>query len=294
MNLSGVVWILLSALMHATWNLLFKRAGGASSFMGLSKIIEVVLLTPVFLVFASLVHVTWWTYLWLSVGGAVFTVAGYVLLSDAYAIGDLAFVYPVARGSILCFLPILGAFFLHEHIDRIGALALGCLILGIVVMQLPSLSMKALRDLVQHLRTRATLLALGYGVVTAGSVLWDKYAIQTLPRLTYYYGYTLFVAVSLTYAGFFTKTAEATTIRQTFRAHGGAATVVSILNIASYMLILVALKNATSSYVVGLRQLSIGIGAFMGYYLLSEPMSRARVAGIALLLVGCVLIPLAR
>lgn len=55
----------------------------------------------------------------------------------------------------------------------------------------------------------------------------------------------------------------------------------------SYLLVLVALRSVTSSYVLALRQLSIGTGVLLGWRLLGEGLSLPKRVGIALLMAGC-------
>lgn len=288
---SALAWILVSACLHALWNFLFKRANGTPIFMGLSKMAEVAILTPVVLTLMSRPAVGWQTAFGLSVGGALFALAVYILLSMAYAEGDLSFVYPVSRGSALCILPILGYLTLGERVDPVGVIALATVGVGIIVMQLPTLCWAALQDLVQHLRTPTAALAIGTGLLTAGGVLWDKWAIQSLPQLTYFYGYTALTAVA--YATFLMTRIPRATVRDTWVLHRSTIVCVAVCNTCSYLLVLLVLRKGTSSYVVGLRQLSIGFGAFLGWRYLGEPLTQTRLLGIGLLLIGCILVSLA-
>ena len=96
--------VLLSAILHASWNFLLKRAGGTQVVMSLSKVAEVVVFAPIFLlafvpVLPSLREALWWAGI-ASIGVAM----NYIALSRAYRLGDLSFVYPIARGAILVFL----------------------------------------------------------------------------------------------------------------------------------------------------------------------------------------------
>jgi uncharacterized membrane protein len=61
---------------------------------------------------------------------------------------------------------------------------------------------------------------------------------------------------------------------------------VGFFNSFTYLLILTALTMSKTSYVDGLRQLSIIVGALLGYRLLKERMSLPRVIGIVISLIG--------
>ena len=60
------------------------------------------------------------------------------------------------------------------------------------------------------------------------------------------------------------------------------------------VLVLVALRTGTSSYVIALRQLSIAVGVALGAILLREHISTPKRVGVALIVVGCVVVGLAR
>jgi len=69
---------------------------------------------------------------------------------------------------------------------------------------------------------------------------------------------------------------------------------VGFLNITSYLLVLVALRTGTSSYVIALRQLSIAFGVLLGWWLLREQVSAPKRVGVALIVVGCLVVGVAR
>jgi len=69
---------------------------------------------------------------------------------------------------------------------------------------------------------------------------------------------------------------------------------VGFLNITSYLLVLVALRTGTSSYVIGLRQLSIAFGVLLGWWFLREQISVPKRVGVALIVAGCLAVGVAR
>jgi uncharacterized membrane protein len=62
-----------------------------------------------------------------------------------------------------------------------------------------------------------------------------------------------------------------------------------VLNTVSYGLALLALRTGGSTYVVGLRQISIAFGVLLGWRFLGERVPPPRRLGVGLLLAGCVL-----
>ena len=69
---------------------------------------------------------------------------------------------------------------------------------------------------------------------------------------------------------------------------------VGALNTITYVLVLFALRDGVSSYVVAVRQLSVAFGALLGWWLLGERIDTPKRVGIALILAGTVLVALTR
>ena len=108
MPVASFALVLVAVVTHAYWNYLLKRHHGGTAFIGLSKIAEVVLFAPVFLIVA-VPHARSYVAAWpLVVVGAALTLANYAALGRAYLSGSLSVAYPVSRGGTLLFLPILG------------------------------------------------------------------------------------------------------------------------------------------------------------------------------------------
>ena len=285
-----ILLALAAAITHATWNFLLKRAGGGDAVVGLSKVAEAVVFAPFFVVAmlgTPADHLT--RLVPLAVIGAVLTGANYVFLGRAYATGQFSLVYPVSRGAILLVLPVLGWMVFRESIDPGTALSIALILAGILVMQLVSLTMDGLRqfggDLTTHKGTGFALLA---ATAAAGYTVWDKRAVQDIAPFTYFYGYTLLVA-----AGFalqlFTGPRRAHAMKE-WRAHRTLVLTVGVLNTVTYLLVLFALRDGHSTRIVAVRQLSIAIGAWLGWTLLQEAASPPRRLGVALILAGTLLV----
>lgn len=292
MTATAILLVVLSAATHAYWNFLLKRSGGTQLFVGLSKVGEVVMFAPVFLLLVAPNLTRHTALLPLSLVGAAFVLVNYVCLAWAYKHGDLSFVYPVARGSILLFLPLLAYVTLGEHVSGVGILALAMIVVGIVALQLPALEWQALATLGPRLRSPATTFALLAALAAACYTLWDKRAVQRVPAFAYIYAYTTITA--LAYGAFIWRRYPRDEVRVQWRAHRGAILQVGFFNITSYLLVLVALRTGTSSYVIALRQLSIAVGVVLGGWLLREQVSAPKRLGVALIVVGCVMVGVAR
>ena len=292
MTLTAALLVVLSAATHAYWNFLLKRSGGTQLFVGLSKVGEVVMFAPLFLALVAPKIAGLDGLLALSVVGAAFVLENYVCLAWAYSHGDLSFVYPLARGSILLFLPFLAFLTVGERVSVVGAGALALIVCGIVALQLPTLEWRALASLGPRLRSPATTFALLAAFAAACYTLWDKHAVQRVPAFAYIYLYTAITAIA--YGAFIWRRYPRVEIATQWRAHRWAILQVGFFNITSYLLVLIALRTGTSSYVIALRQLSIAVGVLLGWWLLREQISVPKRVGVGLIVVGCLVVGMAR
>lgn len=284
MGSADVALVAASTISHAYWNYVFKRANGGAAFVGLSKLVEVVVFAPLF----AIALMRWRGSIAgssvLVVMGAALVLVNYAALTRAYALMDLSLAYPIARAGALALLPLFGFMVFGEHLSMLGAAAVCLIVIGIVVMQMPSLSVRAAGAGVAF----ACVAALAAACYT----IWDKRAVREMPAFVYFYGYTLIVA--LAYLAFLVHRSGMRRLAVEWRAKRWAIVQVGVLNTVSYTLVLVALRAGTSSYVVALRQLSIAWGVLFGAWCLGETIDRPRRIGLGLLLAGCVLVAMSK
>src|SRR5687768_5939090 len=100
MTLGALILILAAAFIHASWNLLNKRASRHVTFTWLAAFLSAIIYTPVSL---AVIFVTQYKIgiaeTMLMAGSAVLHSAYFILLNQGYRVGDLSLVYPLARGT---------------------------------------------------------------------------------------------------------------------------------------------------------------------------------------------------
>jgi drug/metabolite transporter (DMT)-like permease len=285
--------VLISAATHAYWNFLLKRAGGTRPFIALAKTCEAIVFLPAFAFIAwQLPPGTMAEVAPLAFVATVLVLASYATLGAAYQLGDLSFAYPIARGAMLVLLPPLGWLAFHEQIGPFGVFAVGLIVMGVLAMQLPELNGLGLRALGSRLRGTPTAVALLMALILAVSTLWDKYSIRSVPLFTYFYAYT--AATALCYLAWSFRSDGAPALRVAWTSHRWSVIGVGVLNTVSYGLALAALRTGGSTYVIGLRQLSIVGGVWLGASVLGERLDAPRRLGVTLLVMGCGLMAVGR
>ena len=279
--------VVLSAVLHATWNFLLRRAGGSRTVAALSIVAEAVILVPLaIVVLFSSGGVAVLPFLGATVVAAALALANYAALMAAYRRADLSLAYPVARGGVFLFLPLLGFLVFGERLGGRGWLALAVIVTGIMMLPLDRFDRRSLGRLGRHLRERAMGFALLAAASTAGYTVWDKYAIQSLDTFLYFAGYTVLLGLWFSVALARAPRAE---VREALRRHAVSILGIGALIAASYLLVLVALRDGASTQVLAVRQLSIPVGVLLGWRLLHESMTPPRVIGSAMITAGCVL-----
>jgi drug/metabolite transporter (DMT)-like permease len=268
--------VLLSAGMHATWNLLAKRAGGGAAFACAAFLLSAILLAP--FAIGEIVAGA-------DPGGldAVLLIAGsgclhaayFALLQRSYAAADLSLAYPVARGTGPLITAAIAVTLLGE---RPSALAVaGILLVGGSILVLAGSPATLLRNRPEGLGT-----ALACGCTIAAYTVWDKESVSSadLPPVAYLFG-TMLVAGAVLWP--FTRAAR---LRQVWAGSRGTLAGTAVLSPLAYVLVLFALQSAPVSYVAPARELSVVVGALLGARALGEPAGVRRIGAAIAIAVG--------
>lgn len=136
MTLSSPLLVVLASFIHASWNLLAKRAASAGPiFVCVCNLISCVAYAPWVLWVLARGDVVW---SWAGVGfillSGLIHLAYNLCLQRGYQLADLSVVYPVARGSGPM-LSTIGAFLiLGETPSGAGLIGLGLVVGGIMLI----------------------------------------------------------------------------------------------------------------------------------------------------------------
>ncbi|MDF5723201.1 MAG: DMT family transporter [Rhizonema sp. PD37] len=259
----AIILVLAAAFIHATWNLLAKRAGGGVVFIWLFAALSAVIYAPIAIAIIILQrpHIGIIEFLFIF-GSAILHLIYFLLLQRGYHQGDLSLLYPLARGTGPMFSTVAAIVFFGERPTPIALM--GAVIIAISVFVLTGDPSK-----LQSSVARSTIM---YGILTgltiASYTLWDKQAVSKLliPPLLLDYCSTLSRVALL--APFALRNWHQ--VITEWRSHRLEAVGVACLNPLSYILILTALVLAPISYVAPAREISVFIGTFMGTHLVNE------------------------
>jgi drug/metabolite transporter (DMT)-like permease len=277
----ALVLVLLSAVAHAGWNFIAKRAAGGPVFNWLFDVLSVGVCLPLGVVQVVLqpphlggVEVTF------ILGSAVLHLVYFLLLGQGYRLGDLSLVYPLARGLGPMLSTAAAVLLLGEHPTPL-ALA-GAALVGVGVFVLAG-DPRRLRSSSAGL---SVVFALLTGLVIAGYTLWDKQAVSAvgIPPVLYFFLFTVARAAMLTPYALWRRDV----VVVEWRLHRRHALGIAVLSPMSYILVLYALSISPVSYVAPTREIGILLGAAMGSKWLAEGDAKRRLAGAAAMVGGVI------
>lgn len=288
MPLLALCLVLMAAVLHASWNVAAKKAGGDSSFVLLVALMILVLWAPVG-VWAGWHEVPRWGWNeWLLiVASGIAHLAYFNVLLRGYAASDLTVVYPVARGTG----PLLSAFgavvLLSETLGLLGLAGVLAVTGGVfLIAGGPTLWAKA-HDPAQRERVVAGLLwGAATGCLISVYTLIDGYAVKVMlisPILIDYFGN--FARLPFMLPGALRNPQR---FAAACRAQWRYALVVALVSPLAYVLVLYAARLAPLSHVAPAREVSMLFAALLGGRLLGEGDRGMRVVGAGCIALGVV------
>lgn len=301
MTLTAAVLIIISAFMHAFWNLIGKRQQASLAYFSLTAITTTLLAAPLLILFhQSLTGIS--LEVWFLIAATGIAQAVYFFgLTAAYRQGDISLVYPLARA--LPILMVVAVSFIigkGDDITPTGLFGMVLIIAGCLILPLPGFRQLQLRHYLKYTYLMVLVTAVG----TTGYTLIDDEALRRLRQtseilLTDNQVTLLFIplqvastAAMMTLASLLSKQ-ERRQFRQLVakRSLLVSAAITGLIIMSTYGLVLASMAYVTNvSYVAAFRQLSIPIGAVFGITLLKEPRYKPKLLGILIISIGLFLV----
>lgn len=286
MPTSALFLVLLAGLIHATWNIAAKKAGGDVRFAAFTGLVMMVFWAPLGIWLGIEELPTWGVTAWcLLATSAVLHTLYYITLLRGYRKADLTVVYPLARGSGPLLSSVAAIVLLGEQVSAYGLLGILGVVAGVfLVAGGPSL-FKASHDPDRQKKLRKGMV---YGLLTgafiASYTVVDGYAVKVLamsPILLDYIG-NLVRLVFIVPAVLRDRPAAGVLWRRQWRY----AVLVGIISPVSYVLVLYAVQVAPLSHVAPAREVSMLFAALLGGHLLGEGDRVMRLFGAACIAAG--------
>ena len=277
--MSGTAFALAftAAWLHAGGNVFLGRRSEPEAAVALMLLIGVVAFAPV-AALAWRVEAEAVPYI---VASALLELGYFAFLAAAYRAADVGLVYPVARGSAPV-LALLGAVVIMGRSTSAGQ------IVGVVAVTIGILLVCGVGIADASSDRRGVLLALATAVFIAGYTLVDKEGLEHAGPIPYIE--LVLIGPALVYGAFVLRTRGGAAIR-------GEATprlvLVALLLFGTYILVLLALREAPAASVSAVRETSVVIATVLAALAAHQPLRPSRVAGASLVAFGVALVALA-
>ncbi len=276
MDLTVTALVLLSAFLHAGWNAAIKLDGDRLAAMTM-LVVGCGLLAAVSAPFVGVPA----TESWLFLAASLVCHFGYKIgLVYAYAHGDFAQVYPIARGAAPLMVALWATCLFGESLNGFQIAAIGAVVTGILVIALHP--RYVLRD------RRGTGYALLTAVFISGYTLFDGIGARRAGS-AHAYVVWLFILDSFPFvliALLLHKTQTVAVLRAKWRRGllaGG-------MSFAAYWMVVWAMSRGSIPVVAALRETSIVIAAYLGVALFREPLGSRHIAAAVAVAGGVVLL----
>jgi drug/metabolite transporter (DMT)-like permease len=263
---SALALALAAAVLHAVWNLLLARARDVEAATAVAFAIAVGLFAPIA---AARWDVAVEAVPYMAVSAA-FELLYLGLLAFAYGRAELSVVYPVARGLA----PVL--------VLGVGVAALGVgtsfvEVCGVVLVALGVLLVRGLRSG----DSRGTVYGVAIAGCIAGYTLADARGVQHADPLAY-----LVVVLTLPVAVYLAVIVRRRGLESLRRELGLATLVAAPATFGAFALALLALQRASAASVAAVRETSVVIAVALAAPVLGERVTRGRLAGAVLVVIG--------
>jgi drug/metabolite transporter (DMT)-like permease len=276
----AIVLLLISAALHALWNLLLKQSREKFLAMGWQVIIgSIVSFFALF--FIGIPPRSMWLLVLIS---TILEAIYFAILTYAYSDHDFSLVYPIARGTAPALVLIWAGLFLGEKPSTGGLLGIFFIVCGLVIIGATSL----VQNHAQKPHLRGIFLALSVALVISIYTLVDGYAVKGGPALPY--GLSLFVLMPIFTSPFLIRHYGWQHSINSFKEQPFRLILVGILAVVAYLSALFAYSIAPVNYSEAIREVSVVMGAFAGWYFLGEQMGKIRIIGSVVIFFGILLI----
>lgn len=280
---ASISLVIASGLAHAIWSMFTKSSLNKGVFLWSISMVTTVFLLP------NLIRELWFTPLTLSAYGLLLLSAALqavyaLLLSRTYNMGDLSQIYPIMRGTNTLFIPIVGVLFLHESLSPLGWTGLLCMVIGFLSLS-GIFTRKRSSGQVSDKSVKPFLMALSVGLCTTCYVLVDKLNLAHISPIS------LLEVTNIGFvAGLTPLVIASKQLRREWKINFKTIALGAILNPASYLLFLFAMKYAPVAHISPLREIGTVFATILGIVILKEKQGTLRILCSILILIGILVI----
>ncbi|WP_298267597.1 EamA family transporter [Geobacter sp.] len=281
--------IVISAVMHALWNLLVKRSRHKTVFIWWMFVASGGLFTVTLPLVPEPFRWPDPATLLLVAAGAVCFVLYHLFNGRAYRGGDLSMVYPLSQTSMV-YVPVWGMSILGERLTTPGIAGIMLVILGAYSVQMERVSLGEFIRPFRNLGSSPVRNALAAGFIYSLGSIAEKTGVRHYSPLYFTYFLVLIMLGLMTLN--LLRPCYRRHIAIELREHWRLILASGPVMMASFLTFRYGLNLSPMSYAVPVRQVSILVGVLIGILFLGEACGRIRLGAALVILAGALLIRL--
>ena len=295
MSLIVIALILISALLHVSWNTLGKKRTPSAAFFFIASLASVLVLFPLLLVLDfdfSIYRKVWLYILFSGFSQSVY----YLGLAGAYRTGEMSITYPLARALPVLIVPFISL--LAGSIDGLAIYSIFGMVVvfsGCLILPQKNLNGLSFKEYFKVYTLFAVLAAVG----TTGYTFLDSSAMaiirntgndSILSAVFYFTFQVIFISIFLGLYLLINKV-EQRELFKILKKEKFPTIAAGFMVAAAYIIILICYPMVTHvSYVTAFRQISIPLGAFAGMFFLKEKWSTPKISGVIIIFIGLLIV----
>ena len=280
MPLQAFVLVMISTVLHAAWNFAVRRVSGNLAVLWVGMWFAVVISLPLvcFVPLRLDAVAAGWPYV---AGTGLAHSLYFLMLAKAYEDGEISVVYPLARGTGVGGTALLAWILIDERLTVAGVMGIVTVLLGIILLGIGELGGRK--------RQRSIPYALMVGGTIAIYSIVDKQGVSLIHPLHYVFSLFLIPGVLLSP---YVLLRHRPAVVHTWRELKGYALWVGPGSMATYLIVLFAMRVGKVSYILAVREFSVVIGALLGVIFLGERFGWRKGAGIGAVVLGLTMVKL--
>lgn len=270
--------VLLSAVLHGTWNAIAKKLPDRLVASMLFGVAFLVLGLPGCLLVAPPAAAAWPFLL----GSAALQTVYLLLLTAAYARVPFGTAYPMARGIGVVIVTAVSVVLLGEHLGPAQAIGVLAVVAGLLGLAL------------KHggLDRAGWLLTVAVGVTVSGYTLLDGVGVREAGTVLAYASWLFFMHGLATVVACTLLARDRAALRTGLRTSAPIGLLGGVMSVAAYGIVVWAQSQAPLALVAALRETGVVISGLIGFLVFRERMTATRVAAATLACAGIVAIRL--
>ena len=287
----AVALVLISAIAHASWNLMVRRSDKPELTNWMMATCGALLASPIAM-YSFVTNTPDQAGWWFILGTVILHIAYFFTLGRAYKYGDLSLVYPIARGLGLVLIPVVGVTVLDESVSILAGFGIIAIFTGVVMVGSSSgTGFRAWLKPRSMFADRGVLFALITGILIAAYSTLDKRGVEYVEPI--FYMFCLSLGGSVGVLPLIARSYASSEFIIEIRTRWKIGLLGGFCQFLAYTLVLSAFRLSPVSYIGPFRELAILCGVVLAVVVLKERVTRSRAAGAMAIGLGSLVVALA-